>query len=128
MKKQIILGGVLALSLVLHAELAISDDAAPSPAPDMQALQNQVFQLQSLQDNVKKQFKNVEQQIQKVQSQISKINSNFEKQLQDVKNNNQKVMQQMQQGYEKNLQGLNAKLNSLKDRLSKSPAAKPAKS
>lgn len=120
LKSIAVIGLFLSLSNISFADEKTA--ATGQPSNNMQLLQNQVFQLQSTQDSIQKQFDAVHQQIQKIQSQISQLNGNFEKQLQQVQTNNDKTMKQLQQGYEKNLQDLNGKITSLNERLAKMPA------
>ena len=55
-----------------------------------QALQNQVFQLQSAQDNNKKQFEHITSEIKNVESQLSKLNNLIEDQLKQINSNTNK--------------------------------------
>lgn len=111
-------------SLVLACSIAAPVSFAGGSSPELQAVQNQLFQLQSSQENNKKQFDNISAQIKKVQGQVGQLQTNLKQQLKQLQDNNDKTMQQLQSSYDTQLKKLTSTLNDLKARLAKKPAAK----
>jgi septal ring factor EnvC (AmiA/AmiB activator) len=87
----------------------------------VEALRNQLFKLQTSQDNNDKQFKNAFKEIKKVEAQLPKLNEGMQEQLKKMQDNNNKMMKELQDGNEKQLKELVTQLNTLKERLSEKP-------
>ncbi len=92
--------------------------AAPAGA-SLQAVSNKLFQLQSAQDNNKKQFENAFKEIKKVEAQLPKLHGQLQSQLKVIQDNHNKMIKELQHGYEAQLKELTTQLNNLKARLDK---------
>lgn len=107
--------------LPIAAILVAGSISLPSMA-NTKAMQNQLFQLQSAQDNNQKQFDHINGEIKKVEGQLEKLNDMIESQLHQLQANNNKMMKELQEGYEAQLKEMHDQLNDLKARLANKPA------
>ena len=82
---------LLAATLI---SLPLSSFAGDSDA-SLMALKNQIFDLQSSQDNFDKQFKNAYKEIKKVEAQLPKLNEDVQAQLKQLQENNNKMMKEV---------------------------------
>ncbi len=85
----------------------------------VEAVQEQVSQLQSAQDSNDKQFDKAYDEIKKVEQQLPKLNEKLQAQLKKLQKNNNKMIKEVKEANEEQINALTEQLNKLKERLSK---------
>jgi len=92
---------------------------AASDADTAAALQAEVSQLKTAQQDSDKQFDKAYNEIKKVEKQLPQLSDKIQAQLKEMQDNNNKMISEIQQSNEAQIKALTEQLNTLKERLSK---------
>lgn len=106
----------------------ISAYAASSDAAALDALRNQMFQLQASNKQLSTQCSKASDQAKKVQDNLTQLGSQVKSQIEKSQDASSSMVKELQTGLQKQLQTLESTLNDLKARLSKQGPKAAAKS
>lgn len=90
--------------------------------PQIQALQNQTFQLQAAQSNNEKQLDSADKALKKMKSQFPALNKQLQAELQKAQDNNNKTIKQLQSHFDSQIKTITDKINELEKRVAAAPA------